>query len=87
MSHEKSITQKFKGGFFNIPTVTMKGEHLTPEEAIRRFGIGKLRSLGGPFATIEEAIRNAKKRSERGHTGKGGTPSRNPFKFKSSSGF
>ena len=63
MSHELSMTVEDKLLFFNIPTV-VKGKKMPVDEVIRLFRADKLKPLGGPFKTKEEAVQAAKRRSE-----------------------
>ena len=63
MSHERSMTFEQDLMFFNIPTV-VKGKRVKGDEAIRLFNTGKLKSLGGPFKTKEEAVTAARRKSE-----------------------
>ena len=72
MSHELSMTFEMDLMFFNIPTM-VKGKQVSGDEAIRLFRAGKLKSLGGPFKTKEEALQVAKRESE--EVGTRGRPS------------
>ena len=67
MSHQKSMTFEMDLMFFNIPTV-VEGKRVSGDEAIRLFRPGKLKSLGGPFKTQEEAITAAQRGSQEAGT-------------------
>lgn len=62
MAHERSITVGTEKGFFNIVTV-IRGKRVSDREAFAEFERTGA-NIGGPFDSVEEAVKAAKKRSD-----------------------